>query len=129
AGTLSGTLASSESLKVYDGATLLEPATVACTSWSYITSTLSEAAHTLTARVEDSAGYKGAASSGFVVNVDTTAPTQTVTITSVTDDVSPVTGTLTSGDYTNDTQLALAGTLSATLASAETLKVYDGATL
>src|SRR5262249_5710885 len=60
-------------------------------------------------------------------NIDTSAPTQTVTISSITDDVAPTTGTVADGGTTNDTAPALAGTLSAVLLANEVLSIFrDG---
>jgi hypothetical protein len=57
----------------------------------------------------------------------------TLRITSVTDDVGSVTGTVASGGVTDDTNVLVSGTLGgvssgASLASGETLGIYDGAT-
>src|SRR5262249_44227788 len=60
-------------------------------------------------------------------NIDTSAPTQTVTISSITDDVAPTTATRADGRTTNDTAPALAGTLSAVLLANEVLSIFrDG---
>jgi Bacterial Ig-like domain len=60
-------------------------------------------------------------------NIDTSAPTQTVTIDTITDDVAPTTGTVADGGTTNDTAPALAGTLSAVLLAHEVLSIFrDG---
>jgi hypothetical protein len=67
----------------------------------------------------------------------TTTPTSTsiptLRITGVTDDVGSVTGTVASGGVTDDTNVLVSGTLGgvnsgASLASGETLGIYDGAT-
>src|SRR2546421_224344 len=69
--------------------------------------------YAITARVTDSAGNQSGASGSFTVTEDTTAPAAP-TIASVNDNVLPVTGNLTSGAHTNDTdltvQVSLAGT-------------------
>jgi VCBS repeat-containing protein len=55
------------------------------------------------------------------------SPTQTVTISSITDDVAPTTGTVADGGTTNDTAPELAGTLSAGLLANEVLSIFrDG---
>src|SRR5262245_36900169 len=60
-------------------------------------------------------------------NNDTSGPTQTVTISSITDDVAPTIGTVIDGGTTNDTAPALAGTLSAVLLANEVLSIFrDG---
>ena len=60
-------------------------------------------------------------------NIDLDPPTQTVVISSITDDVAPATGTVADGGTTNDTAPALAGTLSAVLLGNEVLSIFrDG---
>ncbi len=54
------------------------------------TSALSEGPHTLTALTADVAGNVSGVSNGFAVTIDTTAPAPPA-ITSVSDDVAPVT--------------------------------------
>src|SRR5262245_42464591 len=55
------------------------------------------------------------------------SPTQTVTISSITDDVAPTTGTVADGGTTDDTAPELAGTLSAGLLANEVLSIFrDG---
>src|SRR5262245_13061099 len=56
--------------------------------------------------------------------VDTIGPNGAVTITSVTDDVAPVTGGLTNGDTTNDATPTIAGTAPAN----QLVAIYDGGT-
>src|SRR5205807_1946590 len=68
--------------------------------------------YALTARVTDALGHQSNASATYTVTEDTTAPAAPV-ITTVTDDVSPVTGTVTSGGSTNDTTPTLSGTAEA----------------
>jgi VCBS repeat-containing protein len=84
-------------------------------------SSLADGAYTLTMS-------RGDNNASFTVTkalvIDTTAPNAPV-ITTVTDDVAPVTGPLTSGATTNDTKLTMAGTAEA----GSTVKVYDGGSL
>lgn len=61
-------------------------------------------------------------------SVDFVAPDATATIGSVTDNVGSITGTLTTGGVTDDTTLALSGTITGTMNAGEVLAVYDGAT-
>ena len=71
----------------------------------------------------------GASNQNLVdVVLDNTLSATTVAITSVTDDVGPITGALTSGGVTDDTVLALAGSITGTLLADEVVAVYDGAT-
>ncbi len=125
-GTLSAGLAAGEVVRIYDGATLIGAAIVVGTAWTFDLPTLAEgSSHSYTAVVEDAAGNAGTASSAFTLTVDTSAPTQTVTITSYTDDVAAVTGSFGSDTTTNDTTPVLNGTLSAGLAAGEVVRVYD----
>ena len=59
----------------------------------------------------------------YTATVDTLAPTTTGAVTAITDNVGIVTGTVTSGSTTDDTSLALSGTLSAALVAGETVRV------
>ena len=82
--------------------------------------------YTLTARITDGAGNQSAASGSFVITETGTAPTAPA-ITSVTDDVLPVTGTLVSGGSTNDSDLAVRISLTGTNAVAgNTIQLYNG---
>ncbi len=62
------------------------------------------------------------------ITLDTTAPTTTGAVTAITDNVGIVTGTVASGGATDDTSLALSGTLTTGLVAGETVRIYDGAT-
>ena len=88
-----------EVVKVYEGTSLVGTATVTGTSWTYDLSALANGStHTYTARVEDAAGNQGANSAGLTLSVDTTAPAQTVTISTYTDDYGSSTGSFVTGD-------------------------------
>src|SRR5439155_1065235 len=81
---------------------------------------LADGSHTLTATATDAAGNEGAASAGFTVIEDTVAP-NAPTISTVNDNVSPVTGDLANGASTNDTTLTVSGTAEA----GSTVTIYD----
>ena len=86
--------------------------------------------YTINAKVIDSAGNASSASDNVSVTVDTTA-TNAPTITSVTDNVGSITGTLTSGGRTDDTNLTVTVTLptTGTLAVAgDTIQLYNSST-
>src|SRR5207245_2519256 len=83
-------------------------------------SALADGSHTLTATATDAAGNEGAASTGFTVIEDTVAP-NAPTISTVNDNVSPVTGDLANGASTNDTTLTVSGTAEA----GSTVTIYD----
>jgi VCBS repeat-containing protein len=92
------------------------------TSVAHVDSGLT-ASKTVQMRVVDSAGNPGAVASQAVV-IDTTAPTTTVTITAVKDDVGITTGTVASGGTTDDANPSLTGTLSQNLAEGETVHIF-----
>ena len=69
-GTITAALGSGEVLRVYEGSTLLGTATVTGTNWTFNLPAMAEGAHSLQARVEDSAGNLGAYSSPFSLPVD-----------------------------------------------------------
>jgi hypothetical protein len=73
--------------------------------------------YTITARITDAASNQSDASGAFIV---TTAPNAPV-IGTVTDDVSPVTGTVADNGFSNDTTLTIAGTAEA----GSTVTIYD----
>ena len=70
----------------------------------------------------------GGGDTAAAVPADTTPPTATAVIDTVTDNVGTITGVLASGGVTDDTSLALSGTITGTLGSGEVVVVYDGAT-
>lgn len=79
--------------------------------------------------VEDLAGNAGAGSvdsNGY--DIDTLAPSATAAIDSVVDDVGAVTGPLTSGSSTDDTNLDLSGAITGALGVGDVVAVYDGTT-
>ncbi|CAA2101397.1 Ig-like domain-containing protein [Variovorax paradoxus] len=128
-GTLGAALGTGDTVRIYDGATLVGTATVSGTTWTFAPPTLADGStHTYTAVVADAAGNEGTASAGFTLTVDTTAPAQTATFIAYTDDVGTVQGTFGSGVPTDDTAPVLTGTLSAALATGDTVRIYDGAT-
>ena len=128
-GTLSAPLAAGDVVRIYEGTTLVGTATVSGTTWSFATPTLaSGSTHTYTAVVADAAGNQSAASTGFTITIDTTPPAQTATVGGYIDDVGTVQGNFGSGTSTDDTAPTLTGTLSAALATGDTVRIYDGAT-
>ena len=116
---------------LYDGATVIGTTTADSSgNWSYQPSAdLPEGSHSIYATVTDAAGNEGPASTSFSIVVDTTAPTQTVTIDTYLDNVDPNQANYGSGTTTNDTTPLLNGTLSAPLASGEVVRIYEGASL
>ena len=139
--TLSGALiialGTGEELAIYDGMAKLGVASVNAddNAWTFTTSVLTDGTYRLKAVIQ-AIGANGIANGRVIsatntIGIVTTAPTQTATITRVTDDVSThgsVVGVLATGDTTDDTTPELAGTLSAALISGQVLAIYDGAT-
>ncbi|MDF0604699.1 Ig-like domain-containing protein [Neisseriaceae bacterium TC5R-5] len=118
-GTVTG-LGSGEVIQIYQGSTLLGNATITGNSWSYQLSALSNGSNnSYYAVISDSAGNQGTASNIFNINIDTTAPTSTPTISSISTD----TGSSSSDFITSDNTLLLQGNLSAPLGSGETVQV------
>lgn len=91
-------------------------------SWSFTpTSDLANGSHTITTTATDAAGNTSPASGAVNFIVDTVAPGAPV-ITSATDDVDPVTGSISNGGSTNDRRPQLSGTAEA----GSTVTIYDG---
>ena len=125
---LSGTVSDAggvSSVQIYDGATLLGPATVSSGNWSYTTAALPGGSHSFTAKATDTAGNT-TTTSAVTATVDTTPPTETISTTIITD--TGATGTITSGGVTKDNTLGLSGTVS-DAGGVSSVQIYDGATL
>jgi large repetitive protein len=116
-------------IRVYDGNTVVGSAAVQPNgTWSVTTTPLAEGAHPLSVTQTDAAGNESPRSPVTNLNIDTTAPTTTVAVTAITDDVGVTRGTVSSGGVTDDTQVGVGGTLSASLTAGDTVRVYDGTT-
>lgn len=127
AGSLNGTWANGNSVRVFDGSTYVGEAIVTSnTSWNFTTSALAAGSHSFSARVRDSGGNFSAASSAYVVTIDTTAPTITASITSATVNEGTQQRAIANGGSTDDTTPTLSGTLSALPASGDQVRIYDG---
>ena len=125
---LSGTLSVAKgfsSVQVYDGATLLGPATVSSGNWSYTTAALLDGSHSFTAKATDTAGNT-TTTFAVTATVDATPPTETISTTINTD--TGATTTITSGGVTKDNTLGLSGTVS-DAGGVSSVQIYDGATL
>ena len=130
---LSGTVSDAggvSSVQIYDGATLLGPATVSSGNWSYTTAALPDGSHSFTAKATDTAGNTTTTSAVTATintgQVDTTPPAETISTTINTD--TGVTATITSGGVTKDNTLGLSGTVS-DANGVSSVQIYDGATL
>ncbi|MBK5143719.1 Ig-like domain repeat protein [Budviciaceae bacterium BWR-B9] len=113
-------------VKVYDGETLLGSTKAdAKGDWSFTPATaLKEGEHSITAKATDLAGNTSAATDAFKFTIDTVAPTKP-TIESAEDNEGSITGTLHSGDFTDDSTPTLTGKAE----KGSTVNVYDGTTL
>ena len=122
---IAGTAEANSTVTLYNGNTSLGTASAnGSGAWSFTTATLSNGStYSFNATATDAAGNGSAASANYTVTVDTAAPAAPV-ISTITDDVSPLTGTIASGGSTNDTVLVLAGTAEAN----STVTLYNGST-
>lgn len=121
--TLSGTAEAGSTVKIFDNGVQIGSVTATGGAWSFTPSpALGNGSHNLTFTATDAAGNVSAPTAGYVINVDTLAPSASV-ISSVVDDVGSVTGPITGP--TNDTRPTLNGTAEANA----TVRIYDGITL
>ena len=129
-GSLSAALATADVVRIYSNGVLSGNAVVKGTTWSHTPATALNinGTYTFSAQVIDGAGNNGPLSAPRSIVLDTTAPTKTVAITSVSDNTDPVQGLVATGGRTNDTTPTVSGTLSAALEPGETLKLYQGTT-
>ncbi|MEN8283287.1 Ig-like domain-containing protein, partial [Acinetobacter gerneri] len=112
-GSISAALGANEKVVILRDGVVIGEATVTGTDWNYTDSGLLDGTqYQYTARVEDSAGNRGGDSNGYIINIDSSVPTQSITIQSVTDNFGPVQGDLNSGATTDDSTPTLNGTVS-----------------
>ncbi|EOY5729990.1 BapA/Bap/LapF family large adhesin [Enterobacter bugandensis] len=124
--TLTGTAEAGSVITIYQDGSTTPLTTVTADgsgNWSYTPAALGEGLHTfeVTATLNGATSGRSPAAS---VTIDLTAP-GTPTIGSVIDDVGPVTGPLTSGQTTNDSQPTLTGTG----AVGDTISIYNNGVL
>lgn len=124
--TLNGTATANATVTVYENGQPVGTVQADGTgAWSFTPSApLGNGSHTWTATVTDAAGNVSPTSPGFTLIVDTAAPNAPV-ISQAIDDVGSITGPLTSGQTTDDTQPQLVGTSE----PFATVKIYEGTTL
>ena len=119
AGTVTGTLATGDVVKVFDGSTLLGTATVNGSAWSFTpTSALAQGQHKVMAVVENAGGTQSALSAEKTFVVDTVAPVVPV-VTSFSDNSG-----LTTDNITSDKTV----TFSMTAEAGGKLEVFSGTT-
>lgn len=109
--TISGTGQANSTIHIMNNGTQIGTAIVdGSGNWSFTpTAPLGDGSYSLRAYATDTAGNASANSSVFAFTIDTAAPGVPV-VTSVIDDIAPVTGTLTSGNSTNDARPTFNGT-------------------
>jgi hypothetical protein len=118
-GTVTGTLATGDIVKVFDGSTLLGTATVSGSAWSFTpTLALTQGQHKITAVVENAGGTQSALSAEKAFVVDTVAPVVPV-VTSFSDNSG-----LTTDNITSDKTV----TFSMTAEASSKLEIFSGAT-
>ncbi|MCU6208008.1 BapA/Bap/LapF family large adhesin [Enterobacter cloacae] len=123
--TLTGTAEAGATVKIFDNGVQIGSVVATGGNWSFTPSpALSDGQHSLTFTATDAAGNASAPTTGYVINVDATAPAAPV-ISAIVDDVGSVTGPVTGNNPTNDTRPALSGTAEANA----TVRIYDGSTL
>ncbi|MFY9995003.1 MAG: BapA/Bap/LapF family large adhesin [Leclercia sp.] len=107
---LTGTGVAGSTIHILDNGTEIGTVVVSETgSWSFTpTADLGEGRHDLRVSASDPAGNLSGTSPAFTINVDTTPPPAPVVLT-VVDDVGTITGTLVSGDVTNDARPTFTG--------------------
>ena len=127
-GTISAVLNSGEQVVILRDGAVVGTATVTGTTWTFADAGLTDGrTYIYTARVEDAAGNRGAISTNYSISVDTIAPTQTVVISNIVDNVAPQIGNVLDGGVTNDVTPELQGTISTVLGLGEVVAVYrDG---
>jgi hypothetical protein len=119
--TLTGTATAGITVEIFDGVTSLGTTTAdGGGAWSFTAGTLSDGAHTLTARTVDVAGNPSAPSAGLVVTIDATAPAAPI-VTGITTD----SGASNTDGITNDPTLLINGTAEANAL----IQVFDGVSL
>ena len=94
---------------------------------------LSEGTHSQSLTATDPQGTESNPTTPVSLTIDTQAPSTTAEVTGIADNVGIVTGNVASGGVTDDTNVVVSGQLGgasagASLATGETLRVYDGAT-
>ncbi len=125
---ISGTGAEANAtISVYDNGTLLGTTNAnGAGAWTFTPATaLGQGAHSFTVTATDAAGNVSAPSAAYAITIDTTAPGAPV-IGAVADDVSPLTGNVANGGFTNDTIPVISGTGAEANAI---VSVYDNGTL
>ncbi|MFV0262383.1 MAG: BapA/Bap/LapF family large adhesin [Kluyvera sp.] len=124
---IGGRAEAGSTVTVYNGQTVIGTTTAAADgTWSIAPSSLADKTYTFTATATDAAGNVSQASPPFTLTIDTQAPTAPLAFT-VTDNIAPVTGNVTSGTTINDTHPVLTGAAGSVEANA-LITIYNGNT-
>lgn len=120
--TLTGTAEANSIVTIYDNSLQVSTVTAdASGNWSYTPVALADgSSHSYIVTATDSAGNVSGYSAAYDIHIDTTPPS-TPSITSITDNVSPLTGVIANGGYTNDQTPTLVGAAEA----GSTVTIYD----
>lgn len=121
-GTMSAALQSGQLLRVLRNGSAIGAANTSGTNWSFTEPGAANGAQNYAARVEAGSAF-GPTSNTYAITVDTQAPPQTTTVV-ISDDINS--GTLPNPGFTSDTTPTISGTLSATLATGEVVRVLRG---
>ena len=117
-----GTLGAGEIIQISNdgGLTWHNASQTTATAWSYVDSAVHNTSFTYEVQIVDAAGNVDSHSASQAIVIDMAAPARP-TISSIVDNVSPLTGSLPVGGSTNDKTLQLSGTGEANT----TIKVFD----
>lgn len=125
---ISGRAEAGSTVNVYNGSTIIGTTTArADGTWSVAPNSLTDATYTFTATATDAAGNVSIASPPFTLTIDTQAPNAPLAFT-VTDNIAPVTGNVTSGTTINDTHPVLTGAAGSVEANA-LVTIYNGSNI
>lgn len=122
--TFSGNAEAGSIVKVFDGVTQIGSTITDGSGHWQLSHSLGEGNHSIVATATDAAGNISAESEIFSFAIDTTPPAAP-TITGAIDDVTGITGPITSDALTNDAQPTFSGNAEA----GSTVNFYDGSTL
>ncbi len=124
-GTLSASLQAGQSLRVLRGGAAIGTASVTGAAWNFTDAAgAPNGLQLYSVRVEAGAAF-GPTSNTYAITIDTAAPAQTITL-ALSDDINP--GTLPEPGFTSDTTPTVSGTLSAALATGESVRLLRGGT-
>ena len=123
---LSGTGTAGQIITVYDKGVAIGSTTVQPNgTWSFTPSSdLPQGDHTFTYTARIGTGVESAASPSIKITIDSIAPLQPANAATITDDATPIIGTVANGASTNDQRPTISGSGT----PGETITVYDGTT-